>query len=278
MMASDRSRDAIADALACEHAAESPAAGRRERVSENVRAVSRALDVLLAFTSQDLELSAAELIQRVGLSRPTLYRLLYTLEDKGFVVSVGEPLHFRLGPAVARLAHVWTSSLDLAAIAEPMMRRVAADTGETVALFVPQGRLRLCLAEIPSPQSPSFECGVGYTERIARGASGWAILAWMGLGVESLASYTEGTPIDPSLLADELLQTRDRGYCISRDELIDGAGVAIAAPLFDRNGRVLGSLGVCGPAIRLSPQRQQQCAALVASQAAVLTRALGDRR
>ena len=49
--------------------------------SDNVRAVARALDILLAFTPSDHELSPGELLKRVDLSRPTLYRLLYTLQE-----------------------------------------------------------------------------------------------------------------------------------------------------------------------------------------------------
>ena len=92
--------------------------------NENVRAVGRALEILLAFTAQDFELSAGELLKRVDLSRPTLYRLVYTLKEQGFLVSIGDPQRFRLGPAVAKLAHVWTSSLNLATIAEPVLRRL----------------------------------------------------------------------------------------------------------------------------------------------------------
>ena len=101
--------------------------------TDNVRAVTRALEILLAFTPSDIELSPAELLQRVDLSRPTLYRLLYTLQESGFLVSVGEPQRFRLGPSVARLAHVWTASLDISALAEPVLRRIWNQTHETVA-------------------------------------------------------------------------------------------------------------------------------------------------
>src|SRR5579864_3591749 len=64
---------------------------------ESVRAVERALEILLAFRPGDEELSVAELLTRVDLSRPTLYRLLNTLEQQGFLFSFGEPQRFRLG-------------------------------------------------------------------------------------------------------------------------------------------------------------------------------------
>src|SRR5690606_33948779 len=119
-----------------------------EKASESVRAVGRALDILSAFSPVDVELSPGDLLQRVDLSRPTMYRLLHTLELNGFLISSGDPQKFRLGPKVARLAHVWTSSNDPAAAALPIMRRVWEITGETVGLFVREGDFRMCVAEV----------------------------------------------------------------------------------------------------------------------------------
>jgi DNA-binding IclR family transcriptional regulator len=242
---------------------------------DSVRAVGRALEILLAFTPQDAELSAADLLKRVDLSRPTLYRLLYTLEQRGFLVSVGEPQRFRLGPAVARLAQVWTSSLDPSIVAQPILRRLWTRTEETVALFVPQGALRLCLAELPSPQPLNFKRGVGYTERIVRGATGRAILAYMEVSVQERRRWAEQAGIAAATLETELAQTRKRGYATSRNELIDGA-VAIGVPFFDHRGLVAGSIGVFGPEVRLNGTRQQQIARLLKQEAKALSNALGS--
>jgi DNA-binding IclR family transcriptional regulator len=93
----------------------------QDKGGDGVRAVERALDVLAAFSPGDGELLVADLVKRVGLSRPTLYRLLHTLEKKGYVAASGEPQRFRLGPAAARLAHAWGRTLDLSDIAKPVM-------------------------------------------------------------------------------------------------------------------------------------------------------------
>lgn len=244
--------------------------------SENVRAVGRALEILLAFTAQDFELTPGELLKRVDLSRPTLYRLLYTLEENGFLVSSGEPQRFRLGPSVAKLAHVWTASLDLSQIAQPVLHRIWRETGETVAMFVPQGGLRLCVAELPSPQPLNFKRGVGYTERIVRGASGRALLAYMASTPEQLAQYVQDSGVDAAVLEKELDLTRRQGYASSHSELISGA-VAIAVPFFDRNGLVAGSLGVFGPEVRLNAARLKQFSKLLKEEAATLSGILGHR-
>jgi DNA-binding IclR family transcriptional regulator len=209
----------------------------------------------------------------VDLSRPTLYRLLYTLETRGFITSSGDPQRFRLGPAVAQLSHVWTGSLDLGLLAEPMMRRLWQQTRETVAIFVAQDSMRLCLAELPSPQPLNFKRGVGYTERMALGASGRAILAFMPDAERGLARYIHGTKIDAASYREELAQTRARGYAISRNELIDGA-VAVAAPFFNAKG-VVGSIGVFGPANRMGEPQVAIWGQAVLSEAGELSRALG---
>lgn len=242
--------------------------------NENVRAVGRALEILLAFTAQDFELSAAELLKRVDLSRPTLYRLLYTLQEEGFLVSMGEPQRFRLGPAVARLAHVWTSSLDLASVADPVLRRIWQATGETVAMFLPQREMRLCVAELPSAQPLNYKRGVGYTERIVRGATGRAILAYSGASAEALLAFAQGTGIDPKKLEADLAQTRKRGWSSSHSELIPGA-VAVAVPFFDRNGVVAGSIGVFGPEVRLDAARLKQITRLLLEESKTLSAMLG---
>ena len=241
---------------------------------EGVRAVERALDILKAFSVNDDELSAAQLLERVPLSRPTLYRLLQTLVQSGFVVSSGEPQRFRLGPAVGQLTQVWSSSLNVSALGQAIMQRVWAATQETVALFVPQGAMRLCVAELPSPQALSFKRGVGYQERIVLGASGQVILAHANTSIEAIERYAEGLSLDPIRYAQELRLIKKRGYATSKNALIEGA-VAIAAPFFNSRGQVAGSIAVFGPGARLKDAKVRQFGAVLVKEAAALSQALG---
>jgi IclR family acetate operon transcriptional repressor len=242
--------------------------------NDNVRAVGRALNILLAFSEDHPELSASDLLKRVNLTRPTMYRLIYTLEEHGFLRSYGEPQRFRLGPAVAHLAHAWKGTLDLKSVAEPMMLRLWEQTQETVALFVMQGNKRLCLAEMPSPQPLNFKRGVGYTERIVLGATGRAILAFANPTIDELRAYLTGTEVDLDKLQTELAMTRARGFSTSQNELISGA-VAVAVPFFGSSGRVAGSIGVFGPEVRLNSVRLKETAALLMLESSKLSESLG---
>lgn len=175
---------------------------------------------------------------------------------------------------MARLAHVWSSTQDIGAVAQPMMQRLRERTGETVALFVQQGMHRVCVAELPSHQPLSFKRGVGYSERIVRGASGRAILAHLGLDDRELEAYAADTQVDTRGYPKELEAIRKRGYATSRDELLRGA-VAIAAPYFNGAGQVAGSLGVFGPSARIQSEEVAAFGKLLAVEARALSKALG---
>src|SRR5690554_4869173 len=177
-----------------------------KKTGDSVRAVERALDILRAFDADDYELTAADLGQRVKLSRPTLYRLLYTLQNQGFIIAEGDPQRFRLGPEVARLAHIWNASLDIARLAQPILQKVWEDTRETVALFIPQGDRRLCVAELPCPQPLSFRRGVGYSDTLVRGARGRAILAYLNTAETQLRGWAKEHELDPEILLKQLEQ------------------------------------------------------------------------
>ena len=93
---------------------------------KTVRAVERAVDVLMCFTRDRPALSVTELERTLALSRPTLYRLLHTLEGKGFIRSFGDPQRFRLGHRAIELGEAASARLDVARVAEPLGRsRVA---------------------------------------------------------------------------------------------------------------------------------------------------------
>jgi len=245
-----------------------------KKTGDSVRAVERALDILRAFAADDYELTAADLGQRVDLSRPTLYRLLYTLEKQGFITAEGDPQRFRLGPEVARLSHIWNASLDIARIAQPVLHRVWEHTRETVALFVPQGDRRLCIAELPCPQPLSFRRGIGYSETIVRGASGRAILAFMERSDAQLRDLAQSRQLNAKQVLAQLDQVRERGFAESEDELIEGA-VAVAAPYFDGGGKIAGSVAIFGPAVRIDDKRRADMAELIMQAGKDLSALLG---
>ena len=227
--------------------------------TKTIRSIERAVDVLACFDRLTPQLSVTDLTKRTGLSRPTLYRILATLEGKGVIRSFGDPQRFELGHEASRLGSNWIGQDDFVRAARPVLRRLWDLTGETVALFVAaENGKKICVEELQSRQALTFTRGVGFTEDLAIGASGKAMLAFT---------------IDASSRA-ELDDVRQSGVSVSEGEIIEGA-VAIAAPVFDRDGSVKGSVCVFGPEVRLSDARRQDCVDQVRRASEDISTALG---
>jgi DNA-binding IclR family transcriptional regulator len=97
-----------------------------------VRSVSRALDILGVFSESRPELSLAEVSVRVGLDKATVFRLLRSMEEHGYVAVDAKRSHYKLGPRVLQLAQVYLAGWSLRSAALPVMRRLRDEFNETV--------------------------------------------------------------------------------------------------------------------------------------------------
>ena len=240
-----------------------------------VRAVDRAIAILQCFTADKPALSVLEIQRRVGLSRPTLYRLLQTLAATGLVKAEGDPQRFRLAHGVMELAHVWLAGLDKIDVARPILEQLRESTGETAALFVLREQKRICILELESHHALTIARGVGDTGDITLGASGKAILAYLDERRRD-AILDQVTKARRAELVKALEVVRSRGFATSHGEVFVGA-VALAAPIFNHNGEVAGCLGVFGPRARVKDSDISRFGALVIQAANAISLQSGYR-
>jgi IclR family transcriptional regulator, acetate operon repressor len=227
-----------------------------------VRAVERAIAILQCFSPDQPQMSVIEIQKRVGLSRPTLYRLLQTLALRNLVQADGDPQRFRLAHGVMQLSHVWLKGLEVVTLARSIVERLRDLTGETAALFKLQGDRGICILECESRHVLSISRGVGDSLKITQGSTGKAMLAFMD--AERRAEFLSGMPKNPqrARLEEALKFARRNGYATSRGEIFVGA-VAVSAPYFDHRGSVVGSVGLYGPKARISDQKMLEYSKLV---------------
>jgi DNA-binding IclR family transcriptional regulator len=230
---------------------------------QTVRAAERALDILMCFTPETPELTISEVEKAVGLARPTLYRLLQTLQKKHLVRSVGEPPRYRLNYGVMKLAGVWLSDSDVVRTAEPYVKELRERSDETAALYIPLSDvMRMCVQEMRSRQALSYARGVGHTAAMTEGASGKIILAHLPEKRRDDVLRTIENVHRRDELRDELERMHREGIAVTHSELIVGA-VAIAAPLLGARQEVLGSICLFGPDARINGKVLERCVDLV---------------
>ncbi|HEY6693513.1 MAG TPA: IclR family transcriptional regulator [Solirubrobacteraceae bacterium] len=217
-----------------------------------------------------------ELVAEVGAGEPEVRAALEALERHGLIEwdadgTVGD------GPRL-RFARSGEGRRQLAELAEPAMRRLADESGETVNLMVrtPQGAEAVAQADGRHVLGASNWIGRPVPNHCS--AAGKVFLAFGPAGPSGpLEALTARTIVHPDQLARDLEQVRARGFATIVDELEMGLA-AVAAPIRDGAGTVVGALSVAGPTARLGPSRLGIVGRLAIEQADGVSARLGYAR
>jgi DNA-binding IclR family transcriptional regulator len=230
-------------------------------MSNGVRTVDRALQVLLAFEAEEEELGVTELAARIGVHKSTASRIAATLAGRGFLERPAGSEAFRLGPELARLGLLALGDRDLVSAARPAMERLAAETGETVNLAVLDGDEAVNVAQVEGRHIVGVGLWTGRRTALHCTANGKVLLAFCrdGLPGGALEAFTGRTITSRPALRDELAKVRRAGWARAAGELEDGLN-AVAAPVLDPAGRCHGALSVSGPSYRMPGARLAELA------------------
>lgn len=219
-----------------------------------VRAVDRALDILLCFARSDVGLSLSEISRTVNLHKSTVHRLLASLQVKGFVRKHPHSDRYFLGWSVLELISGIYQSDELSSVVLPEMTRLRDAMDETVLLYVRSGyeRIRIQAVETNEPIRRSLD--IGNTYPLYLGAAGKVLLAYSDPEVLQVVTQDASFPdhLSKDALVAQLEDIRRAGYAMSFRER-DPDSSAMAAPVFGRNG-FLAALSVTGVATHLTQE------------------------
>jgi DNA-binding IclR family transcriptional regulator len=244
---------------------------------KRIQSVERALALLRAIALMAPgEATLSALAQRSGLTRSTAWRLLATLQSQHFVERVSASNSYRIGFAAYHLGA--TGAESLVASVHPILGELAAATGETASLAVPQG---LALVYIDQCESPSILSADWLGRRVSLHATstGKAYLAWLppdevaAVLPARLERHTSTTVVDERAFRDELARTRDRGYGTCEGEL-ETMLSGVSAPVFDASRRPVAVVSVWGSSTRVRRERFPALGALVIDAADAAAREL----
>ncbi|MBM7567995.1 IclR family transcriptional regulator [Paenibacillus sacheonensis] len=228
-----------------------------------VRAVERALDLLLCFTTRR-EWAMTELAEQVGLHKSTVHRMLATLEQRGFVARDSASDRYRLGLRIWELSANMSGADDPAVIGLPEMERLRDLLGETVSLYLRDGNERIRIQAVQSIQAIRRVAPIGARLPLYVGASSKVLIAFEEPAVVEELLQDESWPpaFDRKQYREQFGEWRRLGYATSVEEREQGAA-AVAAPIFSRMGKLVAALSVSGPANRLTPEKMREQAPAV---------------
>ncbi|RAV12656.1 IclR family transcriptional regulator [Paenibacillus contaminans] len=223
-----------------------------------VRAVERALDILLCFR-ETTDLSLTEIAARVDLHKSTVHRLLASLEGKGFVIRNAATERYKLGFRIFELSANMSQSNDPEVLLLPEMEKLRDLIGETVSLYVRDGLERVRVQAVQSNQPIRRYAPVGARLPLYVGASSKVLVAFAESNIEAHVLQAADWPawLDRQAYAQQLHETRELGFATSIEEREPGAA-AIAAPIFNHAHKLVAAIAVSGPANRLTAEKMRE--------------------
>jgi IclR family acetate operon transcriptional repressor len=233
--------------------------GQRQGIPREyeVAVLGKALDLLEALAEGE-ELGLSELSRHTNVNKSSAFRILTTLENRGYVLRLGRHRTYAPGPKLIAVSARFLSGLKLVTFARPVMEGVYAEFRETVNLGVLNDRGVLYIDILESRQGLRMAARVGTVDPLHSTALGKAILSCLPRDeIKRLMDRyewerrTRRTITTVEVFERELERIRQRGYAIDDEENEAGAR-CVGVPIRGRDSRPIAALSVSGPASRLS--------------------------
>jgi DNA-binding IclR family transcriptional regulator len=241
--------------------------------------VQKALNLLEALVRSNQPRRLTELSRELGLTKPNVYRLLSTLSILGYVRK--DPVTSLYAPTLKlwEMGSMLVRDVDLQSVAGPRLRRLCEETRESVQLGVWDSGYVVYVDKVDSPQPLKAITSIGSRVPACVVSTGKALLAWMPPGaldaaLEHVKRYTPLTMTRRKDIERDLEESRERGYAINRGEFRVGV-CGIAAPVRDRSGGVVASIGVWGSEKNILGPRRDELARATVSAARDISREMG---
>jgi len=258
---------------------------KRPKSDYAIQTVTNALSLLEAFQDEE-ELGVSELSRRLGLHKNNVFRLLATLEERGYVEQAPRSDRYMLGARCLEFSQALARRHGLLRLARPLLRELGRRTAESAHLGVLRdlevvhldgelgdGLVKACLR-------------VGQRLPVHCTALGKALLAFSDDGLRQaldrmrgadgrLEERTRATLVDREKLLEDLNTVRLRGFSLDLEECESGLR-CVAAPVLDAEGRGVAALSLSAPAFRADPETlESRLAPEVMAAAERLSRSLG---
>jgi len=255
---------------------------RKDKSEYIIQAVSHALDLLEQFHGDVDELGVTELSKRLKLHKNNVFRLLATLESRGYIEQNKATENYRLGLKALELGQTFIKQMGLLRQAKPILEKIVGSCNETAYVAIFKEGSIVYLDVIETDMTVRVVSRVGSRLPAYCTASGKVHLAHLSddeinelFPNRQFKSYTKTTITDREQLKEVLKTVVEKGYAIDDEEMDIGVR-CVAAPIRDYTRRIVGAISISGPTMRLSDERiEKELIPLVQSSAEELSARLG---
>jgi IclR family transcriptional regulator, acetate operon repressor len=225
--------------------------------TDSVAVLDKAIDLLECLLRQP-DQSVAELAQAADVTKAAAYRILSTLERRGYVATYERVRRYSIGHAFRAYAQAADGPDRLIDAARPLMRTLWEETGETINLAVlAQGGV-LYVDVLESAQGLRATANIGALDALHSTALGKAMMARMPpaerdamLAEAKLVPRTKHTETNPLRLREAIERATMSGFAVDDEENEIGMR-CVAASITNSDGWPLAAISISGPSSRMS--------------------------
>jgi len=224
--------------------------------TSGVRVLHKTLDILETIKTTEAAFTLAQLARKVELPKATVYRILTTLETRGYLGRESDG-GYRIGRKLFDMQRTLPVEQVLTRVAQPAMERLAASSKETVNLGILDAGEVVVINTVESPQAVRMSSKIGNRRYVHATALGKVLLAGMPDKEVARLLRLKGTPrltdqtltTKPAIMA-EIQKVRRQGWAIDNQEN-ELEGRCIGAPVAGPDGRTVAALSISGPVFRM---------------------------
>lgn len=248
----------------------------------NAKSVSKTFAILSTFDENTPMQRTSDIAAKLNMNISTVSRRLNTMLDCGFLERNDATGFYYLGLEIVALAGAALQSNDVYRHAFPELQRLSNKYDVHSHMGVPRMAKVVHLISICCESTKELLIPMGHCNPMYCSAMGRALLAYMPpakvqdiLKRSDLQKHTPETKVDPGEINEELIRTRQKGYCLLYNELVESKA-SIAAPIFDRDRNPVAAISVSASVNRFSqPQLVRELAKAVMTAAGKISGKLG---
>ena len=246
------------------------------------RSIRRAVAILrILATGQEHGVRITDIVHQTGLNRPTVHRILRVLIEEEAVEQDPNTRRYMVGPEVSLLGLSRAARVPVKSVAEPYLRHIAEQCGDSVFLTIRSGFDSICVdRKTGNYPVKVLSIEVGARRPLGVSVSGLVLLAFAEPDdSEEVLLGNEQRLVSHSLKLDEvrrrITETRSLGYAYSEVGVVPGTR-ALALPVFDADQQLVASVAVSAMADRLSPERLAILVPLIRRQTELIAQRLSE--
>lgn len=252
------------------------------KARSTIKSLVKTLRLLKLFSPQRNVWTAEDLTSALGYHKSSVQRILTTLTDEGFLAKVApRRSEYRLGPDILFLGNVAEMSLDLRAVARPVMLDLVEQAQETCYLCVADQDQCLYVDKVECSQPIRIINQVGQRNPMHCTGVGKALMSGMSedaidrlIATHGLRAHTRNSITDRDRLMLELDGIRRHGIAFDNEELNPGVK-CVAAPIRDSTGSVIAAISLSGPTQRFTPSAMRRFEKDIKAASIEISRAIG---